>query len=103
MRKAANRADPDSFFVEDEKSTNAYDPAWTEFIVQCWDDLTRASECALQNCWLRVSSECTNEAEPYIISLALAEEATWHGEDDTSWMGKIVEGTCTLRFSAHTI
>ena len=49
-----------------------------------------------------VGSECTNEAEPYIISLALAEEATWHGEDDTNWMGKIVEGTCTLRFLAHT-
>ena len=45
-----------------------------------------------------VGSACTNEAEPNIISLALAEEATWYGEDDTSWMGKIVEGTCTLRF-----
>ena len=34
------------FFVADEKSTNAYPTAWSDFGEECWDDLTRASECA---------------------------------------------------------
>jgi hypothetical protein len=38
--------DPDrAFFQQEEKSCNAYDPEWTEFVERCWDDLTRASEC----------------------------------------------------------
>ena len=35
-----------------------------------------------------VGSECTNEDEPYIVSLALTVEQQWEGAD--GWMGKIV-------------
>ena len=41
---------------------------------------------------LLIGSECTNETEPYIVSLALAPEQVWAGEDDTSWMGRITAG-----------
>ena len=33
------------FYVEDEASCNAYDPEFAAFVSQCWDDLTRTSEC----------------------------------------------------------
>ena len=33
------------FFIDDETSCNAYDPAWAAFVSECWDNLTRASEC----------------------------------------------------------
>lgn len=39
-----------------------------------------------------VGAECTDEAEPYIVSLALTVEKTWEGEPKSSWMGAIVAG-----------
>jgi hypothetical protein len=39
-----------------------------------------------------VGSECTNETEPYIISLALSAERVWEGPPDKSWMGRIQAG-----------
>jgi hypothetical protein len=33
------------FFVDDEKSCNSYPAEWGTYITECWDDLTRASEC----------------------------------------------------------
>ena len=39
-----------------------------------------------------IGSECTNETEPYIVSLALAEQQVWEGADGKSWMGTITEG-----------
>lgn len=33
------------FFIDDETSCNAYDPTWAVFVTECWDNLTRASEC----------------------------------------------------------
>jgi hypothetical protein len=41
-----------------------------------------------------IGSECVDEAEPYIVSLALTEEMTWEGVDGNSWMGAIVAGDC---------
>ena len=35
-----------SFYTENEKSCNAYPLEWTEFVGECWDNFTRASECA---------------------------------------------------------
>ena len=34
-----------ALFKDDETSANAYDPLWGSFLTDCWDDLTRASEC----------------------------------------------------------
>ena len=39
-----------------------------------------------------VGSECTNETEPYIVSLALSAEKVWEGEPGHSWMGRIIAG-----------
>lgn len=39
-----------------------------------------------------VGSECTNESEPYIVSLALSAEKIWEGPPGKSWMGKIQAG-----------
>jgi hypothetical protein len=39
-----------------------------------------------------VGSECTNETEPYIISVALSSEQIWEGPDSRSWMGTIQAG-----------
>ena len=39
-----------------------------------------------------VGSECTNETEPYIISLGLTGEKVWMGEPGRSWMGSITAG-----------
>jgi hypothetical protein len=39
-----------------------------------------------------VGSECTNETEPHIVSMALSEEKVWSGPDDRSWMGTITAG-----------
>ena len=36
-----------------------------------------------------VGSECTNETEPYIVSLALTEQQVWVEADDKSWMGTV--------------
>jgi hypothetical protein len=33
------------FFMDDEASCNAYNPVWAAFVSECWDNLTRASEC----------------------------------------------------------
>ena len=51
LKKAATRMEatskderPSCFFL-DEKSCNAYNPAWATFVTECWDSLTRASEC----------------------------------------------------------
>ena len=35
-----------SFYKEDETSCNAYDSEWAQFVIDCWDNFTRASECA---------------------------------------------------------
>ena len=48
-----------------------------------------------------VGSECDNETEPHIVSLALTEERVWEGEPGRSWMGSIKQGainqiTCLL-------
>lgn len=40
-----------------------------------------------------VGSECADDREPYIISLALSNQQSWQGPDDSSWMGRIKEGT----------
>ena len=37
-----------SFYKEDEASCNAYDSGWDEFVVDCWDNFTRASKFALR-------------------------------------------------------
>ena len=42
-----------------------------------------------------VGSECTNEGEPCIVSLALSGEKVWEGPPDKSWMGKIEAGEFT--------
>ena len=34
-----------ALFTANETSCNAYDPAWGAFVVECWDELTRPSEC----------------------------------------------------------
>ena len=39
-----------------------------------------------------IGSECTNETEPYIISIALSGPMVWTGESETCWMGKISAG-----------
>ena len=41
---------------------------------------------------MMVGSECTNESEPHIISLALIAEKTWEGPEGDSWMGRISDG-----------
>lgn len=41
---------------------------------------------------MMIGSECTNEKEPYIISLALSAEKVWEGPDQWSWMGWIRAG-----------
>ena len=49
MQKAADRVastTDGSFYNEQEKSCNAYNPVWAEFVERRWDDLTRPSECA---------------------------------------------------------
>ena len=43
--EAASKEERPYFFVDDETSCNAYDPVWAEFVTECWDGLTRASEC----------------------------------------------------------
>jgi len=43
---------------------------------------------------MMVGSECSSEAEPYVVSLALTEEKIWEGEDGSSWMGTITAGVC---------
>ena len=51
LKKAATRMEATSkderpsYFFLDEKSCNAYNPAWATFVTECWDSLTRASEC----------------------------------------------------------
>ena len=41
-----------------------------------------------------IGSECDNESEPYIISIAVTEEGEWRGGLlDRTWMGKIKDGT----------
>ena len=41
-----------------------------------------------------IGSECDNESEPYIISIAVTEEKEWRGGLlDRTWMGKIKDGT----------
>jgi hypothetical protein len=47
-----------------------------------------------------VGSECTNETEPYIVSLALSAEKIWEGEPGKSWMGRIEAGMCLDRTDA---
>ena len=44
-----------------------------------------------------VGSECANEGEPYIVSLALTAEAEWVGPDGESWMGKVSAGEKYVR------
>lgn len=39
-------AAPEEFFTLEEKSCNAYPVEHAEYVQRCWDDLTRASECA---------------------------------------------------------
>jgi hypothetical protein len=39
-----------------------------------------------------VGSECTNETEPFIVSLALTEQQAWVGANGRSWMGTITAG-----------
>ena len=39
-----------------------------------------------------VGSECNNETEPYIISIALSGPLVWAGKAGTCWMGRISEG-----------
>ena len=46
-----------------------------------------------------IGSECTNETEPYIVSIALTDPMIWAGEDDTCWMGKITAGAVLLSFT----
>ena len=41
---------------------------------------------------MMVGSECTNETEPYIVSLALNAQKVWEGEMGRSWMGTITAG-----------
>ena len=41
-----------------------------------------------------ISSECDDDREPCIVSLALSEPKVWNGVSDSSWMGRIEEGTC---------
>jgi hypothetical protein len=43
-----------------------------------------------------IGSECANETEPYIVSIALSAVKQWQGEDGTCWMGKITEGATLL-------
>ena len=41
-----------------------------------------------------IGSECDNESEPYIISIAVTEEKEWRGGLlDRTWMCKIKDGT----------
>ena len=49
-----------------------------------------------------VGSECTNETEPYIVSIALTAQMVWEGPDDTSWMGTITEG-CRIELCKYLI
>ena len=46
-----------------------------------------------------IGSECTNETEPYIVSIALTDPMIWAGEDATCWMGKITAGAVLLSFT----
>lgn len=39
-----------------------------------------------------LGSECTNDWEPHILSIALTTEKVWEGDDGTSWMGTIKAG-----------
>lgn len=41
-----------------------------------------------------IGSECDDDREPCIVSLALSEPKVWNGVSDRSWMGRIEEGTC---------
>ena len=45
-----------------------------------------------------VGSECANETEPYIVSMALTEEKVWEGEPGQSWMGTIKQGVSHIDF-----
>jgi hypothetical protein len=54
---------------------------------------------ALVKAGTMVGSECTNETEPYIVSLALTEQRVWAGADDKSWMGAITAG----QFILHSV
>jgi hypothetical protein len=51
--------------------------------------LARAAEVQANT---MVGSECSNETEPYIISVALSSEQVWEGADGNSWMGTIKAG-----------
>ena len=49
-----------------------------------------------------IGSECTNEAEPYIVSVALDSERVWTDRDasiraDSCWMGRITVGMPFIR------
>ena len=44
-----------------------------------------------------VGSGCTNQTEPYIVSLALTAEQVWVGPDGESWMGRIKAGEKHIR------
>ena len=41
---------------------------------------------------MMLGSECTNETEPCIVSLALSGGRVWEGEPGRSWMGRINAG-----------
>ena len=44
-----------------------------------------------------IGSECDDDREPCIVSLALSEPKVWNGVSDRSWMGRIEEGIMSAK------